>query len=54
LSSNKLEIFFDATIAIPSSSSLVDPEEIYGLVLQEAVTIKCPDKKITGVLNLKQ
>jgi hypothetical protein len=42
------------TLGTTSSSSLVDPEEIYGLVLQEAVTIKCPDKKITGVLNLKQ
>lgn len=37
-----------------SSSSRVDSKEIYGLVLQEAVTIKCPEKQITGVLNLNR
>jgi hypothetical protein len=36
------------------TSSLVDPKEIYGLVLQEAVTIQCPEKPITGVLNLNK
>jgi hypothetical protein len=35
-------------------SSLVDPKEIYGLVLQEAVTIQCPEKPIIGVLNLNR
>lgn len=41
-------------LGLTSRSSLVDPKEIYGLVLQEAVTIKCPEKQITGVLNLNQ
>lgn len=41
-------------LGITSRSSLVNPEEIYGLVLQEAVTIKCPEKQITGVLNLNR
>ena len=41
-------------LGITSRSSQVNPEEIYGLVLQEAVTIKCPEKQITGVLNLNR
>lgn len=41
-------------LGISSRSLLVDSKELYGLVLQEAVKIKCSDKKITGVLNLNQ
>ena len=41
-------------LGLTSRSSLVDPKEIYGLVLQEAVTIKCPEKQITGMLNLNR